>query len=141
MKEEKCKCTNESEASKCSINCDYSNGRGKLLDINTTEGAIAYLQNEGLNVTLLVREGIDFIETVKKRIELQKRWMPITDTENYPKDHQQIFMCFENGDVAVGTFCDDVDASWWSDYFIDHKDAKITHWMPYEIPSAVAEKV
>lgn len=110
----------------------------KEFDITTTEGAKAYLENEGLNVSELIREGLDFIETVKKRIELQKRWIPISDTENYPKDHQQIFMCFENGDVAVATYCDDVDASWWSDYFIDHPEAKITHFMPYEIPSTDA---
>lgn len=110
----------------------------KEFDITTTEGARAYLESEGLNVSRLIEEGLDFIETVKKRIELQKRWIPIIATSELPKDHQQIFMCFENGDVACGYYCDDVDASWWSDYFIDHKDAKITHWMPYELPSTVA---
>ena len=103
-------------------------------DINTTKGAIAYLESEGLNVSELVKEGIDFIDMVKKRIELQKRWMPLTDVDNYPKDHQQVFMCFANGDVCVGHFCDDTNASWWSDYFIDHEDAKVTHWMPLPEP-------
>lgn len=105
-------------------------------DINTTEGARAYLESEGLNVDQIVKEGLDFIEMTKKRIELQKRWIKITATGELPKDHQQIFMCFENGDVCCGYYCDDVDASWWSDYFIDHKDARPTHWMPYEVPSA-----
>jgi hypothetical protein len=105
-------------------------------ELMTTEQARAYLEKEGLNIDQLVNEGLDFIETVKKRIELQKRWIPITATGELPKDHQQIFMCFESGDVAVGYYCDDVDASWWSDYFKDRPEAKITHWMPYEVPSA-----
>lgn len=105
-------------------------------ELMTTEQARAYLEKEGLNVDQLVKEGLDFIETVKKRIELQKRWIPITATGELPKDHQQVFVCFESGDVAVVMYCDDVDASWWGDYFIDRPDANITHWMPYELPSA-----
>lgn len=68
------------------------------------------------------------------KVELQKRWIPITDFENLPHDHQQVFMCFESGDVACGFYCDDVDASWWSDYFKTNKDARVSHWMPYELP-------
>lgn len=102
-------------------------------ELITTEQAMAYLEKEGLNVDQIVKEGFDLLK-LKRKIELQKRWIPIKDG-NYPKDHQQVFVCFENRDVAVVNYCDDVDSSWWGDYFIDRPDAKITHWMPYELPS------
>lgn len=42
-------------------------------DINTTEGARSYLESEGLDVNKIVKEGLDFIETVKSKIALKNK--------------------------------------------------------------------
>lgn len=105
-------------------------------DINTKDGARSYLESEGLNPDELVKEGLDFIESVKARIKLQK--LRIKVSEQDPKDYQEVLVLLENGEIFKATYCDDTMdlPNYTSEYFKLNKGIKITHWMPYELPSA-----
>lgn len=102
-------------------------------ELITTEQAKAYLEKEGLNVEQLVKEGFDFIEDVKKRIALQKRWIPIEQLDL--KDYEDVLVLLENGEFFKAMYCDDVDFNFTSEYFNKNKGIKITHYMPIVLPS------
>lgn len=103
-------------------------------DINTTEGAKAYLEKEGFNVDEIVKDGFNFIEIVKSKVEFKKRWID-ADKED-PKDYQEVLVLLKNGEIFKATYCDDVEPlpQYTSEYFKFNKGVEITHWMPYELP-------
>lgn len=118
--------------------------RSEEFDINTPEGARKYLEQEGLNVDQLVKDGLDFIEIVKDKIRFQKRWISVTDKDQSPKDYQDVLVLLENGEVFKATYCDDASPlsnSFDSVYFKLNKGVKITHWMPYELPHTSIKEV